>query len=339
MMQQLLCKILMVSISLSLFAQSSEMPTLSLPEQEIAEPSESLPLGEVALGESIQASPISLSFPEPANTAPPLMKKTKSPTIAVLLSGLVPGMGHYYLGEPRIATEILGGSLLGGASAYVTRNDPSLFTTSLYTIQAVSSYGIYAAYRDANLYNGDALPSMPREDFKNLSAAPFQWSVLKKPEVWGACLGALAVGTTVVYFAFPKEAVSARIETTYIEPLSALPIAISEECLFRGFLQTALTEKLPPWGAITLSSLAFGAAHIPNAQQLEKPHQWRYYTFSLPLITGLGAYMGWLTYKNRSLKESVALHTWYDFTLMSAGILASKAAIGGRAQFSHTWEF
>jgi len=104
-------------------------------------------------------------------------------------------------------------------------------------------------------------------------------------------------------------------------------------------MQTVLTEKLPPWSAITLSSLAFGAAHIPNAMQFNPSQRWRYYAFSLPIITSFGAYMGWLTYKNRSLKESVALHAWYDFVLMSAGALASKAAIGGKTHISHSWEF
>jgi membrane protease YdiL (CAAX protease family) len=206
------------------------------------------------------------------------------------------------------------------------------------TVQAVSLYGIYAAYRDAKLYNGNAPITMPKDDFKQLSTAPLQWSVIKKPEVWGACLGALAVGVTTAYLAYPEE-VTARVKTTYIEPLSALPIAIGEESLFRGYLQTSLTEVLPPWGAITLSSLAFGAAHIGNAQSMEPSDRWRYYTFSLPIITGLGGYMGWLTYKNRSLKESVALHAWYDFALMCAGAIANTAVIGGRTQVAHSWEF
>jgi membrane protease YdiL (CAAX protease family) len=328
-MLERLRKLLTVLLPLSLFAQAQELPTLSEPDPEV---------GEVALGESIQVSPISFSLPEPTEQAPFLVKKTKSPTVAVLLSSLVPGLGHYYLGEPRVGSGLLGGALLGGASAYATRNDPSLFATSLYTVRAVGGYGIFAAYRDAKLYNGNPLLTMPRDDFKSLTAAPFQWSVLKKPEVWGACLGALALATTTAYFAYPEDA-SARIKTTYIEPLSALPIAIGEESIFRGFLQSSLGEVLPPWGAITLSSLAFGAAHIPNAQHLEQSHQWRYYTFSLPLITGLGAYMGWLTHKNHSLKESVALHAWYDFSLMFAGALASKAAIGEKTEIFHSWEF
>jgi len=337
MMKQLLCKFLMLSIPLSVFAQTAEEATaLPLPQ-----PAVSLEPAEVAFNDSIQAAPISLTPPAPTEFAPPVVKTTKSPTAAVLLSALAPGLGHYYLGETRTGNQLLGGALLGGAAAYAARKDESLLVTSIYTVQAVSSYGIYAAYRDAKLYNGDALPLMPRDNFKDLSAAPFRWSVIKKPEVWGGFLGALAAGVTLVYFTHPEDDAdaTARVKTTYIEPLSALPIAISEESLFRGFLQSSLYEALPAWGAITVSSLAFGAAHMANVWDKEPDEQRRYYTFSIPFITAMGAYMGWLSYKNHSLQESTALHMWYDFTLMAAGVLAGKAAIGGRAQFAHSWEF
>ena len=168
---------------------------------------------------------------------------------------------------------------------------------------------------------------MPREHFKDLFQAPFQWSVLKKPEVWGGVLGALALGAVTVYFGYSEEPSYAAIKTSYVQPLSALPIAIGEESLFRGFLQTSFLEILPPWGATLLSSLAFSAAHIPNALYLPSYERWRYYAFSLPFIASMGAYMGWLSYKKHSLKESVAVHAWYDFTFFSLGALVQQAAI------------
>jgi membrane protease YdiL (CAAX protease family) len=287
---------------------------------------------------SFESSPIAAPPEDFSEMVPPELKKHKSPSLAVFLSALAPGLGHYYLGDNRMGSELLGGALLGGAAAVAAKNDPSLFATSLYTVQAVGSYSIFAAYRDAKIHNGNAPPAMPRDSFKSLSAAPFQWSVLKKPEVWGGFLGAITVGVTTAYFAYPQEA-SMRIKTEYVEPLSALPIAIAEESLFRGFLQTSLLDSMPAWGAITLSSLAFGAAHIPNALLMERPDRWRYYAFSIPFITSLGGYMGWVAYKNRSLKESVAFHTWYDFTLMAAGAFASKAAIGGSANLFYAFEF
>lgn len=290
------------------------------------------------LGESIPSSPISLSFSEPVEAAPPFIQKTKNASVAVLLSTLLPGLGHYYLGDIRVGSELLGSSLLGGASIYATKDSPSLSVTSTRTVQSIGFYSIYAAYRDTYFYNGNPPPFMPREDLKSLYAAPFQWSIIKKAEVWGALLGTLGLGVTLAYF-INGEAATARVNAPYIEPLGALPIAVGEESFFRGFLQTSFIETLSPWGAIAVSSMVFGAAHIPNAFQLDSHERKRYYAFGLPFITGLGAYMGWLTYKNRSLKESVALHAWYDFVVMSAGVLASQAAIRKETYVSHSWEF
>ena len=111
-------------------------------------------------------------------------------------------------------------------------------------------------------------------------------------------------------------------------PFFALPVGISEEALFRGYLQSQLLEKLNPFGGILISSLAFGASHISNATLMQKEDRWRYYSFSIPLITALGAYLGWLTHKNHSLQESVAVHTLYDLVLFTGSALATKAAIG-----------
>jgi len=307
-----LSKLLVLLAPLTLFAQMEAVPEFSFPETEI-------------------------QFSEPLQHMP-LPKKYKSPALAVLFSTFIPGSGHYYLGDYRTASELLGSTFLSAVGIAATANDPELFFTSIITTQAVSMYGIYAAYRDTSLYNGNPLATMPRDNIKNLIAAPFQWSILKKPEVWGGCLGAIAVAGTVMYFAH-AEKVSANTATTYITPLNAFPVAIGEESFFRGFLQPALNANLPDWCAITLSSLVFGAAHIPNAFLLEPSEQRNYFTFSLPLITSIGAYLGWLSHKNRSIKECVAIHAWYDFAIFATGALANRAFIGGKSQFHHSWQF
>ena len=182
---------------------------------------------------------------------------------------------------------------------------------------------------------------MPTDSLSDLTTAPFRFSVMKKPEVWGGILGALACGIGMGYLASPKEA---RIQMKLssepsFSPLVALPVGIGEEALFRGFLQSQLSESLTPWGGIAISSLAFAAVHIPNANAFEPEDRFRYYTFGLPLIAGIGVYCGHLTQKNHSLKESVALHTWYDFVIFSAGALAGRAAITGRYQFAFSTPF
>jgi membrane protease YdiL (CAAX protease family) len=284
----------------------------------------------------LDIAPLTLSSLE--EPTPLVIKPTKNLSAAVFLSSLLPGLGHYYLGDARTGSEILGGSLLAAAGAVAGRNDESLFLAGLATAQSIAMYGMFAAYRDVQIYNGNVAASLSRENFKDLSSAPFQWSVMKKPEVWAGIAGALAVGITVSHFALPKAAL-ADVNTKYVLPMSAFPIGIGEESLFRGYLQSSLCEKMPAWGAITTSSLIFGAAHIPNAQLLKPDLRWRYYAFGLPLITSFGGYVGWLAHKNHSLKESVAVHAWYDFVLMFANAVVSSASLGRPSHLFHSFSF
>jgi membrane protease YdiL (CAAX protease family) len=165
------------------------------------------------------------------------------------------------------------------------------------------------------------------DSFADVSSAPFRWSVLKKPEVWGGLLGAFALGAFLNRFTpsedKPKAALSVREMSM---PLRAFPVGVGEECLFRGYLQSTLIEALGPVGGIAVASAAFGAAHIPNASGFSKKERLAYYKFGIPFITAAGGYLGWMTYKNRSLQESVAMHAWYDFAIFAAEA-ATAAAI------------
>lgn len=268
---------------------------------------------------------------------PPIEPPRKSPGLAATLSFLLPGFGHVYLGDMKTASGLLGSSFLTIGLASYPEADTSLRSSSIITAQSIWSYGVYAAYRDARLFNRNVQYSykMPTDSLADLTFAPFRFKILKKPEVWGGFLGILGVAMGTSYFLFPKEAriqhnLSSRLE----HPAIALPVGIGEESLFRGYLQSQFSEWINPWSGIALSSLAFGAAHIPNAMMLEPEHRWRYYSFSLPFITGIGAYFGWVTYKNRSLQESVALHTWYDFVIFAAASLATQSASVGRPGFA-----
>jgi membrane protease YdiL (CAAX protease family) len=169
---------------------------------------------------------------------------------------------------------------------------------------------------------------MPTENLADLAYAPFQWSVIKKPEVWAGIAATIGLAIGALYLSGNVEPASViRSDMPYL----ALPKAVGEEAFFRGFLQSALSEPCTPWGGIALSSVAFGAAHIRNAFDLPPDSRGGYYTFGIPLITGLGIYYGWLTYKNHSLKESVAVHTWYNFiVMMTSTWIAHRAAIGNQ---------
>lgn len=291
---------------------------------------------------SIEPSYLQLpQTPEEIEFAP--LKGRKNSLIAVGLAALCPGLGHVYLGEYQTA-----GSLFGsyGVFAGLTAIDENITLRNFNATVAfnLNNYNLYAAYRDVRGYNLNQgyRYQMPQENFFELAQAPFRLSVLKKPEVWGGVLGALAIGTTIGYLVHSDEqtpshaALSSELE---IFPLAAFPVAIGEEAFFRGFLQSALSEWMNPWASIAISSLAFGVVHLPNAILLPPEGRKNYYRFSIPLITTFGAYFGYLTYKNHSLQESVAIHAWYDFVLFLASYSAAHSASIGKPCFAFSAAF
>ncbi len=308
---------------------------------------------EISFAEAPTFTSPSLPELQGAQLTPLLPKAYKSPFLAVGLSFIFPGLGHTYLQDYKTA------GTLGASTA-------TLLTTSKLTSDAAStisivqgwSYGIYAAYRDVRLNNGQIGYSykMPMDTFSDLARASFNWSVLKKPEVWGGYLGALTLGTTVGYFSM--KSTKERIKNREIDlaapnlsnsifPLAAFSVGVGEEAFFRGFLQSAFAENLSPTGAIIASSIAFGAAHINRVTTFNSStgrfsfnKGWeQYLTYSIPYITVFGGYMGWLTHKNKSLKSSVALHSWYDFTLFSIISLAGPSAATGNPHFNLSFDF
>ncbi len=279
-------------------------------------------------------------------SSPILQPDVKNPLIAAGLS-LVPGLGHAYLGDRQTAGGLIGSAAVGHSlflSQYYNDSfyDESLYLSSLTFAQTTEFYGIYAAYRDARQRIGMSgyTYKMPTDSLLSLARAPFDLQILKKPEVWGGIVGALGLAIGTIWIAYPSEArIHAKASTSTAMPILALPIGIGEETFFRGFLQSELSEHLTPLGGIAVSSLAFGAAHIPNAFTIDRSMRWRYYAFNIPLITGLGAYFGYLTHKSGSLKESVAVHTWYDFILMASDALISYSASTGRPGFATSIPF
>lgn len=271
------------------------------------------------------------------------IKKRKSANLAAILSIPVPGLGYTYLGEYRDAWGFMGSSVVLAGLSKANKLGKDFQGANSIALQNLGFYSVYACYRDARAYNQYEGYSfqMPKETLLDLTLAPFQWSVIKKPEVWGGLLGALTLAAGLGYVVYGDKTelrLSAKDEDS-IFPLLAFPIGIGEEAFFRGYLQSTFSEVLSPWGGIALSSLCFGAVHIANAQRLEKEDRPKYYAFSLPLITTFGAYFGWLTYKNHSLKESVAIHAWYDFTLFLAAYSAASTAAIGKPTFAFSFSF
>jgi len=284
-----------------------------------------------------------LESPKFEDLPPPdfkLSKPRKSPFLAVSLSTLWPGLGQAYLGDFRSAGGLFASfGVLTGLSLW----DTEFQIGSIETAINLAWYNIYAAYRDVRAYNSNEgyRHPMPSDTLSELALAPFSWSVIKKPEVWGGLLGALAVAGATTYF-FSNDSVESKAPVSSMNaylPLIAFPVAIGEESLFRGFLQSSLNDSLTPIGSIVLSSLAFGAAHIPNAYALDRRARKEYFAISLPIITTFGAYFGYLTYKNNSLKESVAVHAWYDFILFLGAFSAAQSAAMQKPSFAFSFSY
>lgn len=276
--------------------------------------------------------------------APHLQKNFfKNSFLTVGLSLLAPGLGHVYLGDMKTAGGLFGTVGLAAGTISISPADPFIFSNSALTIQTTWLYGLYAAYRDVRIHNGQVgyTYKMPTDNLVDLISAPFSWSVIKKTEVWGGLLGSFAIAVTATYFAFSDQSFTASsIPLKRIfSPLAALPVGIGEESFCRGFLQSIFSEALTPWGGIFLSSLIFGALHIPNAWDMEPQDRRPYYTVVVPLLTLSGVYDGWLTYKNCSLRESVALHTLYDFTLFSLSALFGQSTLKERSNFAIAFPF
>jgi len=75
-----------------------------------------------------------------------------------------------------------------------------------------------------------------------------------------------------------------------------------EEMLFRGIVLRGFLQRYPRWQAIFMSALLFGAAHM------------NIYQFVVGLV--MGAVLGWLYERTRSLIPCIALHAAYNTTTL-----------------------
>ncbi|MEX0962221.1 MAG: CPBP family intramembrane glutamic endopeptidase [Simkaniaceae bacterium] len=315
-------KLLILSCAVSLTLPSSLFPDMEIPEElSIQQPT--LSYEEPMIREdSIGDSPFELMKPE------------KSTFLTVGLSALYPGLGHAYLGEMGEASMLAGSYTSGVVAMQQLSLSQDGYIGAFEAAMTAWSYGMYASYRDVRNYNENRIYTydMPQDSFAGISLASVNPKILKKFEVWGGVVGALIAGATITNLSFSDKATALTCSSTNnIHPLFAFPTGISEEAFFRGFLQSSISEiSNNPVIGIIGSSLLFGAAHIANAGALEPEYRTRYYTVSLPFITALGAYFGLLTYKNKSLKEAVAVHAWYDFVLFLASRAVTEAKINHR---------
>jgi membrane protease YdiL (CAAX protease family) len=96
-----------------------------------------------------------------------------------------------------------------------------------------------------------------------------------------------------------------------VAAVAALLAPVCEEVAFRGYLQSALSTRLRPAGAVAASTLLFAAIHLDPVR--------------FPGLVVLGAAFGWLTVRAGSIWPAVAAHAANN-ALVSAFVLAGVAA-------------
>jgi membrane protease YdiL (CAAX protease family) len=102
--------------------------------------------------------------------------------------------------------------------------------------------------------------------------------------------------------------------STTLELLALSAMAgLGEEALFRGVIQTALAGHLPPWAAVALTALLFGAAH------------WLTTSYAV-LAAFVGAYLGWLLLASGNLLVPIVAHAVYDLVALSVLVRRSGTA-------------
>lgn len=110
---------------------------------------------------------------------------------------------------------------------------------------------------------------------------------------------------------WPSESETTQHATRLIaDALAAYPLltivgvgvlaGVCEELFYRGPLQTAFIRKLPPWPAIILVGVLFGAIHMDLA--------------GLPVRAALGVFLGWIVWRTGSIYPAMLAHGLFDST-------------------------
>src|SRR6185295_14309547 len=178
---------------------------------------------------------------------------------------------------------------------------------------------------------------VPQDTLGELAIAPFNITVLSKLEVWLGVLGTLGTGlglsvaveggVTTDNLGDDANLFGRRFSPGVGYPLAGATalglfthIAIGEEILFRGMVQSEMARRNGETAGWIGGSLVFGALHAPNALALPHEQQARYLAIGVPFLTLSGAYLG-LVYRfnDYSLAPPVAIHFWYDLLVSAVG--------------------
>lgn len=259
---------------------------------------------------------------------------------------LFPGVGQFCQGKPIEGAVLtsLAAAEIGTAVGVAIEQDDGLdglsHPAAAVPLVGVQNLWIYA-YADAvfDRQRAARLRYVPQDSLAELALAPFNFEVLSKTDVWLGTLVATAFGvglSAAIDESFDSEHAGEdpnlfgkTLDAPIGYPLAggvgiALfeHVAIGEESMFRGLLQSHMAREGDETSGWLGASLVFGVAHAPNALLLPSRQRARYLFVGVPAITLLGSFLG-LSYQwhDYSLAAPVAIHFWYDL-LLSATFFA-----------------
>lgn len=268
-----------------------------------------------------------------------------NPACSANLGLLFPGAAQFCYRKPvegATLSALAAAEVAAAVTAGVVQTtDDSALESPGVQLSLVALQNLYViGFSDAILDQDRArrLPYTPQDTLQELAWAPFNWRVMKKPAVWGGLALTLAAGIGASFLVAEDADVDPGGDVNLFgrptHPALGYPIggaalagtfahvAVGEELLFRGVVQSRLTRSYGETTGWLAGSLIFGAAHAPNAFVLEGADRTRYLAIGLPFITVVGSYLGKLyQWDDYSLTGPVALHFWYDF-LLSATFFA-----------------
>jgi membrane protease YdiL (CAAX protease family) len=258
---------------------------------------------------------------------------------------LFPGIGHLCTGQRRegAAMVAVGAAELGAAIVAATRVEAEPGESVLaHPAVALPLLGFQQAYlyaaADLAIMNDRAARKRfaPLDSTADLAAAPFNLEVMKRPEIWLGLTAAVAAVVGVSFLIDDEIAVSnigndanvfgKRLPFAAGYPLALgtfagldLQVAMGEEALFRGVIQSGLARRFGETEGLLAGSLLFGLLHVPSGLGLEGEERRNFYLYKLPATVAAGTYFSWL-YKRSgySLAPSTAMHFWHNFLLSAA---------------------
>jgi len=272
---------------------------------------------------------------------------------------LFPGITQLCLGRPEEATALmaLGASELGvGAGVALTAPTGLSHPGAGVTLTAFQDLWV-ASVSEWELERSRAKRERftPPERLPELLPAPFSPDVLQHPEVWLGLVGMVGADLLVTrvvagpaafdlshlgerpnlfgrtFDPLPGSALAGGVGVTLFEH-----VAIAEETLFRGVLQSGLSRTFGETPGWLLASVIFGATHSLNALVIDPQDRPIYLAVYVPFITVLGGYLGFV-YRNLgySLAPTVALHFWYDLVVSAVAYVLDPAnnAISASVRF------